>query len=90
MINDNNNNTIQIHEIKYTLVTFANYLSNILFHAFKKHGITISFITDNKIERILHPKDSDREAIAEKLDIYKIICDYDSKYIYIYRTSQIY
>ena len=75
------NNEAQNKEIKYTSATFGNYLPNILFHAFKKQGVTISFSTDNKIERILHPKDNNTEIIAKKAGIYKMICDCGSIYI---------
>ena len=64
------NNTAQLNEIKYTSTTFGNYFSNILFHAFKKHGVTISFNTDNKIERILHSKGNNIETMAKKAGIF--------------------
>ena len=51
--NKNNNASINkiVHnnEMKYTSAIFENHISNTLFHAFKKHLITVSFNTNNKI-----------------------------------------
>ena len=80
--NNNNNNTsinniVNNNEIKYTSAIFENHVSNTLYHAFKKHQITVSFNTNNKIGKILTTKLQNEETSG----IYKMTCECGSIYI---------